>query len=110
AYAVSRGFWPLVAARLAWGACYSFHRLGGYVVALETSTDRNRGYYLGFFYGVLRFGSFFATLAGGFLTDRVGFVRTALLFSGITVAGGLAVLREGPPGHVGQAPPPAPIP
>ena len=96
AYALVRGLWPLLLARMAWGTCYSFLRLGGYLAALETASNRNRGYYLGFFYGVLRFGSFIATLVGGLLTDVLGFAPTVFVFTGVTVFGGLAVLRERP--------------
>lgn len=113
AYAPFRGFWPLLLARAGWGLAFSFLRLGGYLAALETSGAGNRGYYLGFFYGALRFGSFVAVLAGGLLTDLVGFTTTVGLFTALSILGGLAVLRERQPNvkpsveHVAQAPPPA---
>ena len=97
AYALGLGFWVLLAARALWGACWSFLRLGGYLAALDASSSSNRGYYLGFFNGVTRFGSFVAVLAGGFLTDLVGFETTVYLFTALTLVGGLAVLRERPP-------------
>ncbi|MBI3967138.1 MAG: MFS transporter [Chloroflexi bacterium] len=97
AYAAGLGFFVLLVARALWGVCWSFLRLGGYLAALEAATAGNRGYYLGFFNGVTRFGSFVAVLAGGFLTDLVGFETTVALFTALTVLGGLAVLRERPP-------------
>ena len=97
AYALGLGFWVLLAARALWGVCWSFLRLGGYLAALDASSSDNRGYYLGFFNGVTRFGSFVAVLAGGFLTDLVGFETTVYLFTALTLVGGLAVLRERPP-------------
>ena len=51
----------------------------------------------GFFNGVARFGSFVAALIGGFLTDLIGFETTVYAFAGVTLLGGLAVLRERPP-------------
>lgn len=96
-YAFGLGFTVFLLARAAWGICWSFLRLGGYLAALESSTDENRGYYLGFFNGVARFGSFIAALIGGFLTDLIGFETTVYAFAGVTLLGGLAVLRERPP-------------
>ncbi|HEX2173171.1 MAG TPA: MFS transporter [Dehalococcoidia bacterium] len=103
AYALGLGFAALLAARALWGVCWSFLRLGGYLAALESSDDRNRGYYLGFFNGVTRFGSFVAVLAGGLLTDLIGFDATVYTFTALTVLGGVAVLREHPPRAVRKA-------
>lgn len=113
AYALGLGFPALLAARAAWGVCWSFLRLGGYLAALEAASPRRRGYYLAFFNGVTRFGSFAAVLLGGLLTDLLGFVATVALFTGLNLAGGLALLRERPPrppaGAAANTPhPPAP--
>lgn len=96
-YASGLGFAVFLLARMGWGLCWSLLRLGGYLAALEASDGRNRGYYLGFFSGVTRFGSFIAALIGGFMTDLIGFRETALAFTALTVVGGLAVWRERPP-------------
>jgi MFS family permease len=96
-YALDLGFAVFLVARLGWGLCWSFLRLGGYLAALEASDGRNRGYYLGFFGGVTRFGSFVAALVGGFMTDLLGFRTTVFTFATVTVLGGLGVLRERPP-------------
>ena len=105
AYAAGRGFWIFFLARTAWGLCFSFLRLGGYLAALEMGGAGRRGYYLGFFHGAMRFGSFIAVLTGGVLTDLLGFTATAFLFAGAGVVGGLAVLRERPPATLGQGGP-----
>jgi len=97
AYASGLGFVVLLIARAVWGVCWSFLRLGGYLAALEAARDGNRGYYLGFFNGVVRFGSFVAVLTGGLLTDLLGFETTVLIFTGISLLGAVAVLRERPP-------------
>lgn len=96
AYASGLGFIALVIARAVWGICWSFLRLGGYLVALEAASGSNRGYYLGFFNAIVRFGSFIATLTGGLLTDLLGFGTTVLLFAGASILGGIGILRERP--------------
>ena len=97
AYTSGLGFAVFLIARLGWGLCWSFLRLGGYLAALEASDGHNRGYYLGFFGGVTRFGSFVAAFVGGFMTDLLGFRTTVLTFAALTILGGLGVLRERPP-------------
>src|SRR3990172_6098265 len=89
AYALGRGFWLLALARTSWGICWSFLRLGGYLAALEASTEDTRGYYLAFSNGVPPFGSFVAVLFGGLLTDILGFTATAYLFAGATAFAGV---------------------
>ncbi|MEZ4521733.1 MAG: MFS transporter [Thermomicrobiales bacterium] len=96
-YASGLGFAVFLIARLGWGLCWSFLRLGGYLAALEAADDRSRGYYLGFFSGVTRFGSFVAALVGGFMTDLIGFTTTIVAFTVLTIIGGLGVIRERPP-------------
>jgi len=97
AYASGLGFVVLLIARAVWGVCWSFLRLGGYLAALEAARNANRGYYLGFFNGVVRLGSFVAVLTGGLLTDLLGFETTVLIFTAISLLGAVAVLRERPP-------------
>lgn len=104
AYAAGLGFGLLLLARGLWGVCWSFLRLGGQIAALEAGDGRHRGYYLGFFNGVTRLGSFLAVLAGGLLTDLIGFRATVLLFTAASLAGGLLMLREHPPRPAAPAP------
>ncbi len=96
-YGLNVGIVIFVLARAGWGIAWSFLRLGGYLAALDASDDGSRGYYLGFFNGVTRFGSTVSVLVGALLTDLVGFRETILIFTGISLLGGLAVLRERPP-------------
>lgn len=103
AYASGLGFVVLFLARCAWGICWSFLRLGGYLAALEAAHDGNRGYYLGFFNGVVRFGSFVAVLLGGLLTDLIGFNATVLAFTAVSLLGGFAILGERPPPTADEA-------
>ncbi len=97
AYGVSAGLALFLAARLLWGVCWSFLRLGGYLAALEAGDVRSRGYYLGFYNGVARAGTFLSMFTGGMLTDLVGFRATALLFAALSACAGLLMLRERPP-------------
>ena len=96
AYALGIGFAGLLVVRALWGVCWSFLRLGGYLAALEAADDGNRGYYLGFFNGVTRFGSFVAVLTGGLLTDLLGMHATIYGFAALNLLGAVALLRERP--------------
>ncbi|MBW2282255.1 MAG: MFS transporter [Deltaproteobacteria bacterium] len=93
------GFAVLLAARLLWGLCWSFLRLGGYIAALDAADDDHRGYYLGFFSGTARLGTLVAVLAGGVLTDTIGFRATTLVFGAATLLAGLALVRAHLPGQ-----------
>ena len=92
------GFAVLLAARLLWGLCWSFLRLGGTLAALDAADETQRGYYLGFCTGTARIGTLVAVLLGGFLTDAIGFAATALLFGAATLLGGAALLGARLPG------------
>ncbi len=102
-YGLGLGFAVFLIARAGWGVCWSFLRLGGYLAALDSADDKSRGYYLGFFNGVTRFGSFISVLVGGFMTDIIGFTETVYIFALLTVIGGLLVLRERPPDRASEA-------
>ncbi len=99
AYGLSLGFALFHVARMTWGLCWSFLRLGGMLAALGESNAGSRGYALGFYGGVVSIGSLVAVLFGGVLTDQIGFRPTVYLFAAVAAVGGLALLRERP-GHV----------
>ncbi len=94
AYGLNAGFIVFLIARLFWGLCWSFLRLGGYLSALGNAGDTNRGYYLGFYTGVVRLGTVVSVLVGGLLTDIVGFGTTIVLFGVLTFISALSILRE----------------
>jgi MFS family permease len=108
AYALGSGFAVLLLARVLWGVCWSFLRLGGFLAVLESADATTRGYYMGFHSGVARVGTLFAVLFGGLLTDHLGFRETALAFASISLLAGLLMLRERPPaaGRTSILPPP----
>lgn len=97
AYALG-GFFVLLAARLLWGLCWSFLRLGGYIAALDAADETQRGYYLGFCSGAARLGTLVAVLLGGLLTDGLGFTWTTLAFGVATLLGGAALIGVRLPG------------
>ena len=103
AYGLGLGFALFLVARMTWGLCWSFLRLGGMLAALRESDVGSRGYALGFYGGVVSVGSLLAVLFGGVLTDQVGFRATAYLFAAVAAVGGLGLLRErsGHIAHVG---------
>lgn len=93
AYAfVGGALWPLLSARCIWGLSWSFLRQGGHSAVLEVSTPETRGRSMGFFAGIFRIGSLVGMLAGGFLTDVIGFQPTLVLFGLIS---GLGILIAG---------------
>ena len=100
AYGLFPSFWLLLLARVLWGVCYSFLRLGGYLVVLEESPANARGRLMGFFYGGQRLGSLVAVLVGGFLFDLVGRQGSFLALAALTLSG--AALVAGIP-TVGKA-------
>lgn len=91
-YGFNFGFYLFLLARILWGLCWSFLRLGGFLTALEFANDGNRGYYLGFYSGVGRLGTLVSVLLGGFLTDMVGFQETIWAFAILTFFIGISIL------------------
>ena len=96
AYGMGLGFVGFLLARAAWGLCWSFIRLGGYLAALGSSDADGRGFALGFYTGVASVGTLLAVLTGGLLSDQIGFRATVFCFAGVTLLAGLVMLRERP--------------
>lgn len=96
-YALPIGFWGLLAARLAWGACWSLLRVEGYLAALAISTKRTRGRIFAVYQAVTRIGQGGGVLIGGFLTDTIGIAPTFLIF-GLGTLSGVVLLTKAPRG------------
>ena len=92
-YALPIGFWGLLVARIAWGACWSLFRVEGYVSALVLASDRNRGRVFAVYQAITRAGQGGGVLVGGFLSDLLGIPRTFLFFSICTFCGLFLVLK-----------------
>ena len=91
-YAAARGFWPLLAGRLLWGLSWSGIWVGGATVILDVTTVQNRGRWTGLYQTWFLLGSTLGSLAGGLLTDRVGYTTTMWIGSILTAFGGLVAL------------------
>jgi MFS family permease len=94
-YALPIGFWGLLAARLAWGACWSLFRVEGYLAALAISTNRTRGRIFAVYQAVTRIGQGGGVLIGGFLTDTIGIAPTFVIF-GVGTLSGVILLTKAP--------------
>ena len=91
-YGVVTGVVAFLVVRVVWGVCYSFLRLGAYLVVLEESAPRNRGHLMGFFQGGQRVGSIIGALLGGVLFDLLA-RRNSFLAMGALTALGLLLAR-----------------
>jgi len=108
AYGLANGFAALLAARLVWGLCWSFIRLGGLLTTLDAAGPADRGYALGFYSGASRIGTLVAVAFGGLLSDSLGFSATTGIFGVITLCGALVVARRAPTPR--RVPEPAALP
>jgi MFS family permease len=99
-YALPIGFWGLLAARLAWGACWSLFRVEGYLAALAISTRRTRGRIFSVYQAITKIGQGGGVLIGGLLVDTVGIPSTFFIFGCATLSG-LLLLAKAPRRHPG---------
>ena len=86
-YGVGWGFTVFLLARLGWGMAWSALRQGGYQ-AVWTGGEYAKGRLMGLLWGLIRLGSAFSVLLGGYLRDRWGYRAGAFGVMGIT---GLAI-------------------
>jgi DHA1 family multidrug resistance protein-like MFS transporter len=96
-YSLVRGFWPLFAARLLWGAAWALINVGGYTMILDRSTSADRGRMTGFYQVSYMLGLAISPILGGALTDALGFrpaVRICAAISGIGLVVALVALPE----------------
>jgi DHA1 family multidrug resistance protein-like MFS transporter len=96
-YSLVRGFWPLFAARLLWGAAWALINVGGYTMILDRSTPADRGRMAGFYQVSYMLGLSISPILGGALTDLLGFrpaVRICAAISSIGLAVALMALPE----------------
>jgi MFS family permease len=91
-YAASYGFWPLLAGRLVWGLAWSGIWVGGATIILDVTQDSDRGRWTGLYQTWFFLGAAIGALAGGWLTDQVGFTTTMWIGAAVTALGGLAAL------------------
>jgi MFS family permease len=82
-YGIGWGFWVFLLARIGWGIVWSALRQGGYQ-AVWTGTDSARGKLMGLLWGMIRLGSAFGVLLGGYLRDGWGYGTAIFIIAGIT--------------------------
>ncbi len=113
-YALTRGFWPLLAGRLLWGLAWAGIWVGGNTMMMEVSDGGARGRWIGLFQIFFFLGASGGALFGGLLTDAIGYHRTMGVAAALTLLGALIALaclpddRGREPGP--SAPPPTPSP
>ena len=104
-YAATRGFWPLFIGRLLWGLAWSGIWVGGATMILDVTTTNDRGRWMGLYQTWFFLGTAIGSLAGGVLTDRLGYAATMWVGASVTAAGFLAallLLPETRPGRLAQ--------
>ncbi len=89
-YVVPWGFAWLLALRIAWGACWSVLRIGGYMTAIESSFDHNRGRVIAGYQAIVRCGQGGGVFLGGLLVDTVGLRTAFVVFAVVGIAGAAA--------------------
>lgn len=91
-YAATRGFWPMLIGRLLWGLAWSGIWVGGATVILDVTTAQDRGRWTGLYQTWFFLGAALSTLAGGLLTDWLGYGATMWIGAAVTAVGGVAAL------------------
>ncbi|MBN1954480.1 MAG: MFS transporter, partial [Anaerolineae bacterium] len=95
-YAATRGFWPLLAGRLLWGAAWSGIWVGGGTMILDVTGTHDRGRWTGLYETWFFLGAAAGTFAGGLLTDRLGYTAAMGIGAGLTALGALVALLRLP--------------
>ncbi len=87
AYALSRGFWPFLLARLAWGTAWALINVGGLTMILDTAAPSIRGRAMGLWSTGILSGYIGGSLIGGILIDAAGFHAALLACAGFSLLG-----------------------
>ena len=72
-YAWTRGFWPLLVARVLWGVAWSGIWVMGNAIILDAAAEHERGRWVGFYHTSFFMGGVIGAPLGGFLTDKLGY-------------------------------------
>jgi MFS family permease len=91
-YAVDGGFGVFLVGRLLRGLSWSFIWVGGTSIILDVTNDKDRGYWMGFYQVWFFLGASVGALAGGILTDLIGYTATMWASSLLTAIGGMVAL------------------
>lgn len=102
-YGTAGTFWALLTLRALWGLAWTFLRLGAYFTVMETAASAERGRAMGLYNGLMRTGSLFGMLLGGFFADSLGTGRTCLFFAAVSLAAFPLILAAVPASARGMA-------
>jgi MFS family permease len=91
-YALTRGFVPLLVARVLWGVAWSGIWVGGNAIVLDITTAADRGRWTGLYQLSFYLGGAIGFPAGGLLTDWLGFHNAMLVAAVVTLLGALMAL------------------
>ena len=86
-YAAAPPFWVLLAARVAWGAAWSFIRHAGTMTSIGTGTPSTATRVVGIYNGAVQIGFIAGTLAGAALFDLIGFAGAFMVLAAVSAAG-----------------------
>lgn len=102
-YALTRGFWPLLAGRLLWGLAWAGIWIRGNTIMAEVSHEGARGRWVGLYHGFFFLGAAGGPFVGGLLTDGIGYHGAMGVAAGLTLVGAFIALACLP--DVGRADP-----
>lgn len=88
-YAITTGFWPLLAGRLLWGLAWSGIWVGGATIILDITSAQDRGRLTGLYQIWFFLGAALGSLFGGVLTDFIGYQGTMWIAAVVGMAGAL---------------------
>lgn len=91
-YALTLGFWPLLAGRLLWGLAWAGIWIGGNTIILDAARIDNRGRWVGFYQISFFLGAASGALIGGVLTDWLGYHPAMGICAGLNLAGAVVAL------------------
>ena len=91
-YAATRGFWPMLIGRLLWGLAWSGIWVGGATIIMDVTTAQDRGRWTGLYQTWFFLGAALSALAGGLLTDWLGYSATMWFGAAVTGVGGVIAL------------------
>nr|WP_276322259.1 MFS transporter [Cohnella luojiensis] len=79
-YGWAQGFVFWLILRCIWGLAWSIIRLGAYLMIIESSTNENRGHFMGTFTGLSKIGTLVGMLTGGFFVEWFGIRDVTFVF------------------------------
>ncbi len=91
-YALTSGFWPLLAGRLLWGISWAGIWVGGNTIILDISQAHNRGRWVGIYQISFFMGAASGAILGGLLTDWANYHQAMGVGASLTLLGAIIAL------------------